>query len=114
VDSIGKKLKIVESVAKELGLANVEIRNARAETIKEKFHFITGRAVSGLKEIIRWCGNNVAADSFNVLENGILYIKGGDLSAELSRVRWKYKVYEVSEYFPDPYFSTKKVVYLQK
>jgi len=114
VDSIGKKLRVVESIAKELGLTNVAIRNVRAEAIMEKYHFITGRAVSELNDVIRWCGKNVSGENINALRNGILYIKGGELDAELARIRWKYKVYDISEYFPEPYFSTKKVVYLQK
>lgn len=114
VDSIGKKLRVVESVANELGLTNVVTRNLRAEAITEKYHFITGRAVSELKEVIQWCGKNVSDENFNTLKNGILYIKGGDLYAELARIRWNYKVFNVSEFFTQPYFSTKKVVYLQK
>jgi len=112
VDSIGKKMKVVEAVSKQLNLQNVTILNTRAESIHESFHFIVSRAVTTLPEFILWTRNLIKSESFNTIRNGILYLKGGDIRAELSAIRKNCIVFNLHEYFKEPYFETKKVVYI--
>ena len=112
VDSIGKKIKVVEAVASELGLTNVRALNCRAENLEQTFHFIVSRAVTTLPEFLGWTGNKIIRKGFNSLPNGILYLKGGDLSGELAGIRMKHQVYELSRFFREEFFETKKVVHL--
>jgi 16S rRNA (guanine527-N7)-methyltransferase len=112
VDSIGKKIKVVDAVCKELNLLNVGTMHARAESINRSFHFIISRAVTVLPEFISWTENKIKKGSFNSLSNGILYLKGGDLSLELATIRRKYHIYELNEIFKEAFFETKKVVYI--
>lgn len=114
VDSIGKKIKVVEAVCHELKLENVEYRQARAEEVRQQFHFIVSRAVTDLPRFISWVKSVISGEHFNTLENGILYLKGGDLTEELSQVKWKSSEYELSTYFAESFFETKKVIYLKK
>jgi 16S rRNA (guanine527-N7)-methyltransferase len=112
VDSIGKKIKIVNEVANELGLKNVIALHKRAEEIDDKFHFITTRAVSDINEFYRWVKNKFEPESFNDIPNGILALKGGDLLEELSFYSYKAKNYDLNNYFQEEFFETKKVVYI--
>jgi len=112
VDSIGKKMKVVEAVSKELNLQNVSLLNTRAESIHKSFHFIVSRAVTTLPEIILWSRNLIKSDSLNTISNGILYLKGGDLNAELSAIRKNCRVFNLHDYFKEPYFETKKIVHI--
>jgi len=113
VDSIGKKITVVNEVAKSLELKNVSTEVTRAENIKEKFHFIVSRAVTSLPVFMAWCTNKIDKNSFNDLANGILYLKGGDLSEELIGLNnWHIKTYALSSYFDNDFFKEKKVVYL--
>jgi 16S rRNA (guanine527-N7)-methyltransferase len=112
VDSIGKKIKVVDAVCKELNLQNVKTSNQRAETIQHSFDFIISRAVTALPEFTLWTKNKIRPGSFNSLKNGILYLKGGDISDELSVLRKKFTIYKLKEYFKEPFFETKIVVYI--
>ena len=113
VDSIGKKIKVVEEVAKALGLTNVTAAHCRVEEVKDKYDFIVSRAVTEMNTFYNWVKRKVLPDSFNSLTNGILYLKGGDLSQELGPFKSRYNLYPLSAYFTDPFFETKVVVHLK-
>ncbi len=112
VDSIGKKIKVVQNISDELGLINVRTVNARAESIKEQFDFVVSRAVAAFPEFIKLVRKNISSIQRNALPNGIIYLKGGDLSSELKEFDKKAEMFEISEYFDEPFFRTKKVIYL--
>lgn len=112
VDSIGKKIKVVQEVAQIAGISNVVAIQARAEDVKGKFDFVVSRAVTTLPDFIKWVENKIKKESRNILNNGILYLKGGDLVEELAPVRNKCMVYELSDYFEESFFETKKVVHV--
>lgn len=113
VDSIGKKVKVVKEVAESLGLKNVDAEQIRAEQVNRTFDFITSRAVSNLPDFIKWTGYKFHKKSFNKLKNGILYLKGGDITEELNAVKkYKKKVYKLPEHFSEPFFETKKLVHI--
>jgi len=111
VDSIGKKIKVVNEVSAALGLKNVRTAHIRAEEIKEQFDFIVSRAVTDFEEFSRWMRGKLISKSFNEMKNGILYLKGGDLAEELKNFP-KAKVIDLKTYFPEEFFETKKLVYL--
>jgi len=112
VDSIGKKIKVVKEVASSVGISNVEAVQSRAEDIKQKFDFIVSRAVTVLPDFVRWIDKNIKKEDINSLENGILYLKGGDLIQELAPIKKKHQVFNLSDYFEEPFFETKKVVHV--
>lgn len=111
IDSIGKKIKVVDAVVEALGLKNVTTEHGRAEKVKGKFDFIVSRAVTSMPEFVSWTRNKVRKDSYHEIENGILYLKGGDLREELKPFP-RAHIYELDEVFEDPFFETKKVVHL--
>jgi 16S rRNA (guanine527-N7)-methyltransferase len=111
VDSIGKKIKVVNEVAGALNLKNVAGRQQRAEEIKEKFHFVVSRAVTEFPEFYKWIKDKFLKESFNDLPNGILYLKGGDLKEEFGKFYDKAKFYDLKDFFEEEFFETKKVVY---
>lgn len=111
VDSINKKLKVVDAVAEELGLTNVKTSHKRAEEINETFDFIVSRAVTAMPSFVGWVKNKVSKKSKNDLKNGILYLKGGDLTEELQNYP-KATLYNLTDYFEEDFFDTKKVVHL--
>lgn len=111
VDSIGKKIKVVEQVADGLELQNVKVTNARAETITGQYDFIVSRAVAEMETFVRWVKNRVAKKSNHDLKNGILYLKGGDLTQELAPFP-KAATYPISFFFKEVFFETKSVVHL--
>lgn len=112
VDSIGKKIKVVNEVAQALGLNNVRAEHKRAEEVKDKFEFIISRAVTEFPAFYRWIQNKISKDQFNVLPNGVLYLKGGDLTEEFKDFKNRAVFYNLSDYFTEEFFETKKVVYL--
>ena len=112
VDSIGKKIKVVKEVAQAVGITNVDAIQARAEDVKGKFDFVVSRAVTTLPDFIKWVENKIKKESRNSLQNGILYLKGGDLDAELAALQNKWQVYNLSDYFEEEFFETKKVVHV--
>jgi 16S rRNA (guanine527-N7)-methyltransferase len=112
VDSIGKKIKVVQEIAQAAGITNVEAIQARAEEVKGKFDFVVSRAVTTLPDFIKWVENKIKRESRNKLKNGILYLKGGDLEAELAALQNKCEVFNLSDYFEEDFFGTKKVVHV--
>ncbi len=112
IDSIGKKIKVVNEIIENLGITNVTVKQERAENIKTKFDFIISRAVTNLPVFISWVNNTVSGKSNNVLPNGIIYIKGGDFENELLQIDKMYRLYNISDYFDEPFFETKKVVHI--
>jgi 16S rRNA (guanine527-N7)-methyltransferase len=113
VDSIGKKIKVVNEIANELGLKNVIGIHERAENIKQKFDFIVSRAVTAMPVFLTWIDNKIKKENKNDLPNGVLYLKGGDLIEEMSPVKKHYKFHELNKIFKEDFFETKKVVYLK-
>ena len=111
VDSIGKKIKVVNEVAAGLGLVNVKAYHKRAEELDQKFHFVVSRAVTEFPVFHSWVKNKFLKENFNELPNGILYLKGGDLKEEFGRFFDKAKFYDLKDYFEEEFFETKKVVY---
>ncbi|PTM09723.1 MAG: 16S rRNA (guanine(527)-N(7))-methyltransferase RsmG [Bacteroidetes bacterium] len=111
VDSINKKLKVVDAVAESLELTNVKTSHKRAEDINDRFDFIVSRAVTAMPNFVGWVKNKVNKKSSHELKNGILYLKGGDLTEELKNFP-KAKTYNLSNYFTEDFFETKKVVHL--
>lgn len=112
VDSIGKKITVVKNVSEGLGLKNVKGEQIRAEQIKGEYDFIVSRAVTQLKEFYYWINKKVKKTSNHHLYNGILYLKGGDLDEELAELKKPYNITELSGFFSEEFFETKKVVYV--
>jgi 16S rRNA (guanine527-N7)-methyltransferase len=112
VDSIGKKITVVKNVAEGIGLKNVKAEQIRAEQIKGEYDFIVSRAVTRLKEFYGWINKKVKKTSSHDLYNGILYLKGGDLEEELAELKKPYRTFELTDYFKEDFFETKKVVYV--
>ncbi len=115
VDSIGKKIKVVNEVAQSLGLKNVEAYKIRMEQVDRTFDFIISRAVTSLPDFLRWTSYKFHNKSFNSIPNGILYIKGGDVQKELKEIKkFKKKVHHIQDFFDDDFFETKKVVHIYR
>ncbi len=112
VDSIGKKIKVVQAIADALGLQNVKVEHSRAEQIDQKFDFVVSRAVTRLKPFYQWVSKKFKKENNHSLNNGILYLKGGDLTEELKEAKKKYTLYELKDYFKEDFFETKKVLYI--
>lgn len=112
VDSIGKKITVVREVSQALELTNVTAEQTRAELIKKRYDFIISRAVTQMKEFYGWVSNKIKKQSLHSLDNGILYLKGGDLDEEMEALRRPYSIYDLTEYFKEDFFQTKKVVHL--
>lgn len=113
VDSIGKKIKVVEEVAKALDLKNVKALNDRVEQVDIQVDFVVSRAVTKFAPFHEWVKNKFLKGGFNALDNGILYLKGGDIEEEMKEYGKKYKVFELSNFFEEDFFLTKKLVYVQ-
>lgn len=111
VDSIGKKIKVVAEVAEALQLENVVITNDRVESINGRYDFVVSRAVAQMETFVRWVKDKVAKKNRHELKNGILYLKGGDLSEELKPFP-KATIYPLAEYFDEVFYATKSVVHL--
>ena len=112
VDSIGKKIKVVSDVVDRLGLTNAKALQSRAEQLDGEYDFVVSRAVSTLGEFVPWVKGKVSKTQYHPLHNGILYLKGGDLTKELFSFRHKVRTWDISDFFEEEYFETKKVVYL--
>ncbi|HNU77562.1 MAG: 16S rRNA (guanine(527)-N(7))-methyltransferase RsmG [Bacteroidota bacterium] len=112
VDSIGKKISVVEAIAADLHLENVKALQIRAEQIREKFDFVASRAVTALPVLLKLVAKTIAPGGQNPLPNGILYLKGGDFDDELKTIRRKYVIYHLTEIFAEPFFETKKLVFI--
>lgn len=112
IDSIGKKITVVNAVSEGIGLQNLTAIHGRAEKLKEKFHFVVSRAVTQMPEFLRWLKGKFEKEQFNPKHNGVLYLKGGDLAEELAGL--KCEIFQLKNFFEEDFFETKKVVYLSK
>ncbi|MCQ2300389.1 MAG: 16S rRNA (guanine(527)-N(7))-methyltransferase RsmG [Bacteroidales bacterium] len=113
VDSIGKKIKVVQAVADALDLKNVRAEHTRVEQIPEKdFDFIVSRAVTDLSQFVGWVRGRVSDVNYHKLKNGILYLKGGDLDQELAPFKKKITLYDIPQFYEEEFFETKKVIHL--
>ncbi|UJH91056.1 16S rRNA (guanine(527)-N(7))-methyltransferase RsmG [Antarcticibacterium sp. 1MA-6-2] len=111
VDSIGKKIKVVDEVVSGLGITNVKTTNSRVEEITGKYDFIVSRAVAAMPTFVHWVKGKIAKENNHEFKNGILYLKGGDLSEELEPYR-NVQIFPLNNYFTEDFYETKKVVYL--
>lgn len=113
VDSIGKKIKVVQALVEALGLKNVEAEQIRAENVNRQFDFIVSRAVTYLPDFMQWTKGKISKIQYHDLANGVLYLKGGDLTEELSTIKNKIKIYDIDNYFEEEFFQTKKVIHVK-
>jgi len=112
IDSIGKKIKVVQDVIENLELKNVTAVHMRVEEVKEQFDFVVSRAVTAFPAFVAIVKKNISGKAQNALPNGIFYLKGGEFDEELKDFKRMVEVYEVSGFFKEPFFETKKVLYL--
>jgi 16S rRNA (guanine527-N7)-methyltransferase len=112
VDSTGKKIKVVNEVVEATGLLNVKPIQIRAEEMDGRFDFIVSRAVTQLPVFLKWINGNILSKNKNPLNNGTLYLKGGDLEEELDRLNRHYAIYDLDINFPIEFFHSKKLVYI--
>lgn len=112
VDSIGKKIKVVQAVIDELALKNISAQQIRAEQIKDKYDFITARGVSRLKNLVNWTQNKIAKKDKNPIPNGLICLKGGDLTEEIKEIQQEVLLYKISNYFEEEFFETKCIAYV--
>lgn len=113
VDSIGKKIKVVNEVAKAISLQNLKAEHIRAEQVPGKFDFVVSRAVTQLKEFYPWVKGKFNKESKNELSNGILYLKGGDLRQEIAESKLVVRQYQLKDYFAEEFFETKQVIHVK-
>ena len=115
VDSINKKLKVINAIAEELELNNIQTTHSRGEEIKERHDYVINRAVAPFTKLLSWTRNCVSNNQRNAIPNGMISLKGGDLNQELSSIRKKeyYEVTPLSDYFEEEFFSTKYLIYIQ-
>ena len=113
-DSIGKKITVVKGVCEGAGITNIDARHTRVEQIPEKFDYVISRAVTEMPQFVKWIWSKIERGQKGTLPNGILYLKGGDLTEELSATRMKWTEYQIADFFEEEFFETKKVVYTSK
>ncbi|MDR1552179.1 MAG: 16S rRNA (guanine(527)-N(7))-methyltransferase RsmG [Prevotellaceae bacterium] len=117
VDSVNKKMKVVNAVVENLQLKNVCAIRIRAEELKQKFDFVVSRAVTDLPTFVSWVWNKISPNGDNALPNGIIYLKGGNLNAELKATKISKRqiaIYEIKDFFVDSFFKTKQIIYIQR
>jgi 16S rRNA (guanine527-N7)-methyltransferase len=112
LDSIGKKIKVCTEIATAIGLENVSFRHARVEEEKDKFDFVVSRAVMPLSELVKFTKKNIKSEQKNALPNGLICLKGGELHHEILPFKNKAMLYDVSDWFKEEFFKTKKAVYV--
>ena len=112
VDSIGKKVKVANEVATAIGLKNVKFSHARAEEIKEQYDFVVTRAVMPMVDLVKVARKNISKEQHNAVPNGIIALKGGELASEIASMKNISTVWELSDFFEEEYFQTKKVVHV--
>ena len=113
VDSVGKKIKVVKEIASAIQLNNVIATHDRVENIKNKYDFVVSRAVTKMPLFLSWVRKRIKKEQKNGLPNGVLYLKGGDLTEEMKPIQNYYDFYQLSDYFSESFFDTKKIVYVQ-
>src|SRR5690606_40909913 len=111
VDSIAKKIKVVDEVVAGLGLENVKTTNSRVEDVPGQYDFIVSRAVAAMPTFVHWTKGKIAKEQKHAIKNGILYLKGGDLEEELKDYK-NIQIFNLSGYFSEEFYETKKLVYL--
>jgi 16S rRNA (guanine527-N7)-methyltransferase len=114
VDSITKKIKVAEAVIQETGLTNCSVRNLRLEELKDKADFVVCRAVTEIPRLFGWVKKNILPGGSHSLKNGLLALKGGDLEEEIMNMGFGIKIYNLSDHFTEPFFETKKLVYVPR
>jgi len=114
IDSVGKKIKVVKSVVESLGLKNVEVRQQRAETVSGHFDFIVSRAVTSFPLFVSLVKGKIDSKQRNEIENGILYLKGGDFEDEIKSFGERVHVYDLQDFFKEDFFETKKIIHLRQ
>lgn len=112
VDSIGKKIRVATEVATAIGLKNIQFRHCRAEEVKEKFDFVVSRAVMPLPDLVKIIKKNISKEQHNALPNGLICLKGGNLEGELKPFKKTAEADDLSMFFDEEYFKTKKIVYV--
>ncbi|MFH1000827.1 MAG: 16S rRNA (guanine(527)-N(7))-methyltransferase RsmG [Bacteroidota bacterium] len=113
IDTIGKKIRVVQDVIEKLELKNVKAEQKRAENVKnQQFDFIVSRAVTQLPEFVTWVNNTISNRQKNTLKNGILYLKGGNVLEEIAYTNMNYQIFELNKYFDEVFFETKKLIHL--
>ena len=112
VDSIRKKLNVIEAIKNEFDLKNITTLHTRIEKYNEKFDFVTSRAVTRFPRFVKWVSDNISQTQKNKLSNGIIYLKGGDLDSEIKPFKDKIKLQSINQYFEEEFFETKKILYL--
>lgn len=111
IDRIGKKMRVASEIAKEIGLTNVTFQHGDIGECRDKFDFVVSRAVMPQKDLIKLSSKNIASEQKNSLPNGIITLKGGDLNAEMRGLEKRSEIVPVSNYFSEPFFDTKEIVY---
>ena len=115
VDSIGKKITVVKGVCEAVGIKNLTAINGRVESVNEKFDYVVSRAVTDMATFVGWVWNKISrGEGKGTLPNGILYLKGGDLTEELAATKMSWQRYNISDHFEEEFFETKQVVYTAK
>ena len=113
IDSTAKKLTVVQNISGEIGLKNITTEHSRLEDHYGKYDFVISRAVAPLGEMVGLVWKNIKKDGINELVNGLLYLKGGDLDDELNSMEaWRHCIYQLSDFFPEPFFITKKLIHI--
>lgn len=113
VDSIGKKIKVVKEISNELEIKNIKAIHQRAENVEGRFDFVLSRAVTKLEKFLPWIENKISRTSKHKIENGLIYLKGGDIEEELAAINKKYYIKSISDYFTEDFFKTKLIVYVK-
>lgn len=113
IDSIAKKIKVVQEIASALGLENVKAEQKRVESVSEKFDFIVSRAVTAFPDFLKLIKNRIRRGEENDLPNGVLYLKGGDFEEEIKPYRDRIRIWSIPDFFTEDFFETKKIIYMQ-
>ncbi len=113
VDSIGKKINVVNNIIYEINLKNAIATHSRIEDIKDKFDFAVGRAVTSIPKLVSLVQNNFLSESYNPLKNGILYLKGEDITNEVKHINRNYRVFKLSDIFNESYFKSKIIIHIE-
>lgn len=112
IDSIGKKIRVVSEIGKELKLSNMQPLQNRLELMKDSYDFITGRAVTGLSEFYQMARKKIAPEDKNIIPNGILYLAGGDVESQVGSIHPGVTITPLGKFFSEPYFNSKKLIYI--
>ena len=114
IDSIGKKIKVVQNIIDSIGLQNATTEQIRVESVNGKFDFVVCRAVTRMAKFYSWVRSKISETSFNDLKNGILYLKGGDLEEEMKELNRPYQTFNLKQYYFEEFFESKKVIFITK